>query len=57
VVNRSGHARYSTALFVDPDYDTTIEPVCHRGERPRYEPVTCGDYILSRLNASFAYRK
>jgi hypothetical protein len=44
-------------LFVDPDYDTTIEPVCHRGERPRYEPVTCGDYVLSRLNAAFAYRK
>jgi isopenicillin N synthase-like dioxygenase len=57
VVNRSGRARYSMGLFVDPDYDTTIEPVCHRGERPRYEPVTCGDYVLSRLNAAFAYRK
>ena len=57
VVNRSGRARYSMGLFVDPDYDTTIEPVRHRGERPRYQPVTCGDYILSRLNAAFAYRK
>jgi isopenicillin N synthase-like dioxygenase len=57
VVNRSGRARYSTGLFVDPNRDTLITPVVRPGEAARYEPVTCGDYLRSRLDAAFAYRK
>jgi isopenicillin N synthase-like dioxygenase len=57
VVNRSGRARYSTALFIDPNADTLIEPVLREGDVARYAPVTCAEYLRSRLNASFAYRQ
>ncbi len=57
VVNRSGRERISLASFVDPDFDTLIKPVLQPGETARYEPVSCGDYILGRYDKSFAYRK
>lgn len=57
VVNRSGRTRLSTAIFVDPDRDTLIEPVLRPGDEPHYRPVTCGDYLRSRLDATFAYRQ
>lgn len=57
VINQSGRERLSIAVFVDPDYDTPIEPVVAAGETARYEPTRCGDYILGRFDASFAYRK
>jgi isopenicillin N synthase-like dioxygenase len=57
VVNRSGRARYSCAVFVDPDRDTLIDPVVRPGEAARYEPVTCGAYVQSRFDAAFAYRQ
>ena len=57
VVNRSGRARFSTALFIDPNADTPIEPVVQPGEVARYAPVTCAAYLRSRLDASFAYRQ
>jgi hypothetical protein len=31
--------------------------VCAPGETPRYEPITCGDYLNWRFNKAFAYRK
>lgn len=57
VVNRSGRARYSLAVFVDPDRDTEIAPVVRGGEAAKYAPVTCGDYVQSRFDAAFAYRQ
>ncbi len=57
VVNSAGVVRHSMAVFVDPNFEAEIVPVCAAGEAPHYEPTTCGDYILSRLDASFAYRK
>lgn len=57
VVNRSGEERLSLAMFVDPDDGTRIEPVCRPGEAPRYPSVTCGEYIRSRFDKSFAYRQ
>lgn len=56
VVNASGRERYSIAVFLDPDYDTPIVPVTQAGETAHYPPVTCGEYILSRFDKSFAYR-
>ena len=56
-VNRSGRARYSVAVFVDPDRDTVIAPVVRGGEVAQYAPVTCGDYVQSRFDAAFAYRQ
>lgn len=57
VVNTSGRTRLSTALFIDPNRDTVIEPVVRAGVAARYEAVTCGDYLRSRLDAAFAYRR
>jgi len=58
VVNSSGRARYSMALFFDPAFDTVIDP---RDLRPDgtalYPPVTCGEYIVSRFNKAFTYRQ
>ena len=59
VINRSGHERYSMALFFDPDVDTLIDPTAVIGsdEESHYPPVTCGEHILSRYEAAFSYRK
>jgi isopenicillin N synthase-like dioxygenase len=57
VVNRSGEERLSLAVFVDPDNDTVIDPVCRPGEAPLYPPVACGEYIRGRYDKSFAYRR
>ncbi len=59
VVNRSGRERLSMGVFVDPDFETVIDPavVCTGGETPKYPPVRCGDYILSRYADAFAYRQ
>ncbi len=57
VINKSGRERMSIVAFVDPDFDTAIVPVVAAGDRARYEPVGCGDYILGRFDKAFAYRK
>jgi len=47
--NRSGRERHSIALFYDPHFDTTIEVLdtcLAPGEAPRYQPTTCGAYII-----------
>jgi isopenicillin N synthase-like dioxygenase len=59
-INRSGRERYATAYFFGPNYDTIIAPFasCITPDKPaKYEPVTTGDYILSRFNETFSYRK
>ena len=48
--------RYSIAFFCQPDADTLITclPSCHsRDNPPKYPPVTSGDYLLSRLQATY----
>ncbi|MBI3513730.1 MAG: isopenicillin N synthase family oxygenase [Proteobacteria bacterium] len=60
VVNRSGRARYSIALFYDPDVDTPIETLAGcltPGQAPGYPPTTCGAYIAERFDRAFAYRR
>ncbi|MCW5770325.1 MAG: isopenicillin N synthase family oxygenase [Rhodospirillaceae bacterium] len=60
VVNTSGRARYSMAVFYDPDYDAEVKaiPSCVApGEAPHYPPTTCGAHVLSRFEAAFAYRR
>lgn len=60
VVNTSGRARYSLAVFYDPDFDAevkAIESCVAPGETPRYPPTTCGAHVLSKFDAAFAYRK
>lgn len=60
VVNRSGRARHSMAVSFDPNFDAVVScpKSLHSGRDPtRYQPVTCGEYVLSRFNDVFAYRK
>ena len=56
VVNSSGVERYSVAMFIDPNAETNVIPA-YEGEASRFEAVRVGDYIQSRYDASFEYRK
>lgn len=60
VVNHSGRERYSIPVFYDPDYDAVIEclPHCASAENPaQYPPIVAGDYITTRYDGTYAYRK
>ena len=59
VVNNKGQERYSMVIAWDPNFDTVVDPsvVCQNGALPLYSPVNCGDYVLSRFDSSFSYRK
>ncbi|GGJ91980.1 isopenicillin N synthase family dioxygenase [Pseudomonas matsuisoli] len=59
VVNRSGHERYSIATFFDPTYGALVDPrdLGVAEADCIYPPVSAGDYILGRIDASMSYRK
>lgn len=51
-----GCDRYSIAFFCQPDPDTEIScfPTCQsENNPPRYAPIKAGDYLLSRLQATY----
>ncbi|KAK0244516.1 hypothetical protein EDD85DRAFT_760325 [Armillaria nabsnona] len=57
-INRSGEERYSIPLFFGTDYDVLLEPIpsCVSPEHPsKYEVVTAGEYVKSRLDATYAH--
>ncbi|HUW79617.1 MAG TPA: 2-oxoglutarate and iron-dependent oxygenase domain-containing protein [Acidocella sp.] len=59
-INTTGRPRYSIPFFLGLNYDTLIDvlPGCVTPERPRkYEPVVAGDYVQSRFDATYGYRK
>ncbi|KAI0793028.1 Clavaminate synthase-like protein [Irpex lacteus] len=59
-VNRSGQERYSIPLFFGTDYDVKLEPLpsCVSADfPPKYEVVTAGDYVKSRLEATYTHSK
>ncbi|EGN98192.1 hypothetical protein SERLA73DRAFT_183109 [Serpula lacrymans var. lacrymans S7.3] len=59
-INASGTERYSIPLFFGSDYDVKLEPIqsCVSTENPpKYEVVTAGEYVKSRLEASFNHSK
>ncbi|KAJ8496941.1 hypothetical protein ONZ51_g827 [Trametes cubensis] len=59
-VNRSGVERYSIPLFFGTDYNVKLEalPSCVSEEfPPKYEVVTAGEYVKSRLEATYAHSK
>jgi len=59
VVNSSGRERFSVAVFFDPSYDTVVDPaeVVRDREAAHHLPVVCGEYVVSRFDKAFAYRK
>ena len=53
---KARQSRYSIAFFCHPNHDTEISclETCQSGERPPlYPPITAGDYLLSRLQATY----
>ncbi|KZT11781.1 Clavaminate synthase-like protein [Laetiporus sulphureus 93-53] len=59
-VNRSGVERYSIPLFFGTDYNVKLEPLpgCVSEDNPaKYEVVTAGEYVKSRLEATYAHSK
>ncbi|VEP11493.1 2OG-Fe(II) oxygenase [Hyella patelloides LEGE 07179] len=53
---RAKQSRYAIAFFCHPNHDTEISclKTCHSKERPSlYPPITAGDYLLSRLKATY----
>jgi len=59
VINPPDADRYSMPLFVTPPFHARIEclPTCLApGERPRYEPMEAGPYLLSRFDNTHSYR-
>jgi isopenicillin N synthase-like dioxygenase len=56
VVNPAGRARYSVAMFVDPNWDSVVEPAVRPGESAKFAPIRCADYIYQRYDEAFSYR-
>ncbi|KAJ3547128.1 hypothetical protein NM688_g5435 [Phlebia brevispora] len=59
-VNRSGIERYSIPLFFGTDYNVKLEalPSCVSEDCPaKYPVVTAGEYVKSRLEATYAHSK
>ncbi|TRM62097.1 hypothetical protein BD626DRAFT_631280 [Schizophyllum amplum] len=57
-INRNGVDRYAIPLFFGTDYDVRLEPIpgCVSAERPaKYEVITAGDYVQSRLQATYGH--
>lgn len=57
VVSPPGAHRYSVAFFLDPNPDAVVEclPSCIGPGRPaKYAPITGGDFLLSRLEPTYA---
>lgn len=52
---RLRRSRYSIALFCHPNYDAEIACLesCQSPSGPLYPPVKAGDYLLSRLQATY----
>ena len=54
VVGSSGADRFSIPFFVNPDPHTVVSTIssCITAERPeRYEPVTAGEFLVSRIDS------
>lgn len=59
VVNRTGKERFSIPMFFNLDYTAPVAclPSCQSTENPpKYEPITAGEYLLSRFRTVQKYR-
>lgn len=53
--NKVNHSRYSIAFFCHPNDDTEIACLesCQKEQSPIYPPILAGEYLLSRLQATY----
>ena len=58
VVNSSTKERLSLVLAFDPNPETMIDPREVHGKSFNYkeDPISCGDYLISRFGKAFSYR-
>ncbi|KAF8133892.1 hypothetical protein EV363DRAFT_1582878 [Boletus edulis] len=59
-INASGQERYSIPVFFGVDHDVKLEPIpgCVTKDNPaKYEVVLAGEYVKSRLEATYAHSK
>jgi hypothetical protein len=50
--------RHSIAFFLDANPDAIVTPLlASPDERPRYAPISVRDYLLGRLDATYAHRQ
>jgi len=58
VVNTSGRARQSCALFFDPGFHTVIDPrdLLKHAAEAAYPPIACGEWVVGRFDKAFRYR-
>ncbi|MFT5504711.1 MAG: isopenicillin N synthase-like dioxygenase [Gammaproteobacteria bacterium] len=56
VINRNGRDRYSIPLFVNPDFETMIEPLFD-SEQPDFEPFHYGKYQVDLWRNTFPIAK
>jgi isopenicillin N synthase-like dioxygenase len=59
VVNTSGRARQSCAVFFDPSFHTVIDPrdLLDDPTEARHAPIACGEWVLGRFDKAFRHRK
>lgn len=58
VVNSSGRARQSIAVFFDPNFHTVVDPrdLLDDPSEARHPPISCGEWIVGRFNKAFKHR-
>ena len=55
VRNTTGDARYSIAVFHDPDPDAVVDPADLHMNSNGFSPVAAADYIHQRNTGAFAH--
>ena len=56
-VQAPAQERYSIAFFLEVDPDAVVDSRnLFPDQRAKYPPVTCAEYLASRLNATYEYR-
>jgi isopenicillin N synthase-like dioxygenase len=58
VVNTSGRARQSAAVFFDPSFHAMIDPrdLLDDPGQAAYPPIACGEWVVGKFDKAFKYR-
>ena len=60
VINTTGRERFSVPFFFDPNYHVQVQCIstCQGPGHPaKYDPITWGEYLKQKFDATYAYRK